>query len=58
MKIKMKILIIETNDEDLIRILEFMLNKKLQLRYKKAEEDYKEGKIKNLKHAMKELGII
>jgi len=48
----------EDEYESLIRTIEFLSNPELQKRFKESEKDYKEGRVKNLDDAMKELGVI
>ena len=48
----------EDEYESMKRTIEFLNNRNLQERLEESEKDYKEGRVKDLDEAMKELGVI
>lgn len=47
----------EDEYEGMRRTIEFLKNRNLQKRLEESEKDYKEGRVKDLDDAMKELGV-
>jgi len=48
----------EDEYESMKMTIEFLKNRNLQKRLEESEKDYKEGRVKDLDEAMKELGVI